>query len=147
MGRYYSNNGKTVYGEHVSRVVSATGTWSAAATLAGSTSNALPSATNGNKITWVNSTGCAMYAIDRTTSKNASNAASTIGFIGFATSLAAINGFVDYGQTAVAYSTVGPVLTPFPTPQTGVALAIAAGSLAAATSTPTLVQVIMGNLG
>ena len=130
--------------------IQANGVWStesAAASNGGSVSNANPSPTNGNKITWTNVTGVAMYAVDRTTSKNASNAASTTGFIGFATSLAAINGFVDYGQTATVFSTVGPVLTPLPTPQSGVALAIAAGSLAAATSTPTLTSVIMGNLG
>ena len=126
-----------------------TGVWgleSAAATLAGSTSNAFPSPVNGNKITWTPTNGVSMFAVDRITSKNASNAASTTGFIGFATSLAAINGFVDYGQTATPFSTALN-LTPVPTPQAGVALGIAAGSLAAATSVPTLLSVIMGNLG
>lgn len=103
----------------------------------------VPSA--GNKIVWTGTAGAAFYAIDRTTALSVTNAGSTTGFIGFASSLASVNGFVDYGQAATTFSTA-VVTTPAPTAGGGVAVAFAMGSLAAATSIATLVPVYQGSI-
>lgn len=103
----------------------------------------VPSA--GNLIKWTGTSGAAYYAIDRTTALSVTNAGSTTGFIGFASSLASVNGFVDYGQAATTFSTA-VITTPLPTAGGGVALAFAMGSLAAATSVATLVPIYQGSI-
>lgn len=123
------------------------GVWGTESTGSSCTScAAILTALNGNKITWTPVNGVALYAIDRYAALSVTNlGANSLGFIGFATSLTATPGFVDYGQQAVTFSNC-VVLTPNPTPQPGVAVGVALGSLAAATSTPTLVSIWAGNL-
>ena len=126
----------------------ANGVWGTEGTASSiTTANAQLSAANGNKITWTPVSNYPLYAVDRSAALSVTNlGANSLGFIGFATSAVAINGFVDYGQQAVTFSNC-VITTPNPTPRAGVVLATALGSLASATSVPTLTNVWMGNLG
>ena len=119
--------------------IGANGIWSAESSATSlATSNATLSVTNANKITWTAVTGAAYYAIDRTA---AGGTPSTTGLIGYSNSPTA--GFLDYGQAATTFAT--PVQTvPDPTPRPGRTLAIAVGTLAAGTTTPTLTAVYVG---
>ena len=123
------------------------GVWGTEGTASACTScAAILNGVNGNKITWTAVAGVPLYAVDRTAALSVTNlGANSLGFIGFATSNASVNGFVDYGQQASTFS-LAVQTTPYPTPQTGVAIATAMGSLAAATSVPTLVPVYAGNV-
>lgn len=116
------------------------GVWGAAGT-GGSvtTGNAVLSTTNANKITWTATAGATQYAIQRSA---AGGTPSTTGFIGYASSAQATSGFIDYGQAATTFT---QNLTPNPTPQPGVVLARAIGSLVVSTTTPTLVPVFVGS--
>jgi hypothetical protein len=103
-----------------------------------STSAAILSPTQGNKITWTAVTGAQYYVIDRSASAGTPSSTGTIGYANAAT---AVSGFVDYGQAAIAYATVS---APVPVPRPGVCLGVALGTLAASISTPTLVAVDLG---
>ena len=127
----------------------ANGVWGTEGTASACTScAAILTAVNGNKITWTPVSNYPLYAVDRSAALSVTNlGANSLGFIGFATSAVAINGFVDYGQQAVTPFSNCVITTPNPTPRAGVVLATALGSLASATSVPTLTNVWMGNLG
>jgi hypothetical protein len=128
--------GSTTYGYKIS-AIAPNGVWSVEST-SGSTStgNATLSAVNSIKVTWTNVTGAVLYAVDRSSSAGTPSAT---GLIGFATS--GTLGLVDTGLTA---TTLTAVVTPAPTPQPGVCLAIALGTLNASTTTPTNVPVFVG---
>lgn len=109
----------------------------AAASAGGSvtTGNAVLSTINGNKITWTAVAGVAYYIINRTVG------GATQGFVG--TSNNPVAGFVDYGIVATPYTqqttaNLGSAALP------GTVLAVSKGTLAASTTTPTLVLVNLG---
>jgi hypothetical protein len=115
------------------------GVYSAQSTAASvTTGNATLSPTNGNKIVGTAVTGAVLYAINRTVS---GGTPTTTGLIGYCNAAQLVAGFVDYGQAATTFTAQ---TTPNPTPASGTVLAIAKGSLPAATTTPTLVLVNVG---
>lgn len=129
--------GTTTYTYSVSAILP-NGVWSAASsTTSLTTSNAVLSAVNANKITWTNVAGAVQYAVNRTA---AGGNPSTTGFIGFATS--GTTGLIDYGQAATTFT---QQTTPNPTPPSGVTLARSMGTLASGTTTPTLTPVFVGS--
>lgn len=135
--------GTTSYAYKVT-AIGPNGVWSAesSASTTLTTGAATLSQTQGNKITWTNVTGAVAYAIDRTTATGYG-----LGFIGFTLANSG-NGFVDYGQAATTMAAAGQNLAsannPNPTPRAGTCLAVSKGTLAASTSTATLVNVQVG---
>ena len=115
------------------------GVYSAQSTAASvTTGNATLSPTNGNKIVGTAVTGAVLYAINRTV---AGGTPTTTGLIGICNAAQLVAGFVDYGQAATTFAAQ---TTPNPNPPPGTVLAVAKGSLAAATTTPTNVLVSVG---
>ncbi len=129
--------GSTNYAYKVT-AIAPNGVWSAESTSTQTTAgNATLSATNKITITGTNVTGAVLYAVDRS---QAAGTPSTTGLIGYCPSLT--TGFVDIGYAAVTFPTA--VTTPEVVPQPGRVAAVAAGTLAASTTTPTLVSVLVG---
>ena len=93
---------------------------------------------NNNKITWTAGADSVSYAIIR--SAVPSGSALTTGVIGYAAN--GTTGFVDAGQPS--QGAYGGANTTVFDPVAGSVLAIALGSLATSTSTPTLVPVKVG---
>jgi hypothetical protein len=132
--------GTTTYSYRVTAIFP-NGVWGAEGTAASnSTSNAVLSATNGNKLTWTATTGAVLYAIDRTA---AGGTPSTTGFIGYATPAQATSGFFDIGQAATTFTAQ---TTPNPVPRPGAVYAVSLGALTSGTTTPTAVNVWLGGL-
>lgn len=128
--------GTTSYAYKVSAVLAnGVGSVESSASTTLTTGNAVLSTANGNKITWTAVTGAAYYIIDRSTG------GATQGVIG--TSNNPTVGFVDYGLPATAFvqQTIPNAL---PNGDGSSTLAVAKGTLAASTTTPTLVSVQVG---
>lgn len=137
-------SGSTSWSYKISAILP-NGVWSAEGSAGTNASGvATLTAANFNSLTWTLTSGATLYAIDRTAAGGTPSTTGIIGYIAVTPGTTPTIKFTDPGLPVIGTYAALSVTTPPPTPAPGTCLGIALGSLAASTTTPTLVNVWVG---